>query len=686
MVVSGDIKEYKAPDYFIIYFSQDKFDEFRLAIADLDDITNLKETKHFFDEELNNILDIINLLLQFPRLNYDLSILEPKKIKQLNHLPHNIIFLPHYLLEEIIKGHILKEDRRSIFIIDDEVYSSISSHPRLSSERCYSFTEIMKVDLKEIWSNLNDYNNGLNDLIEFLPYPKSELIPLIHFSDQIDKVDKKIFDINESNIDEISEYRWKQQGYLDGMERLVEKLEKGIEITENIKNEIFNSALKKAKFPVTITLPGQPKKIDRVTNNNGVPKNEEQAIRLLGIHNAISTNGVHMPLDILNEECFIELNQLENHCKGNINSRYIWRSLRKLGKMLAEHLGPHGVTTINRASSINIFSDFPFGLAILPNTNAPICCHKAISYKPLTPLTRMLQLEMKNNGIILLNKDILIKVLIIECLAKNDRIRKASDVIWEQFRESINPKHFNVVYLNVENTEDFLKVIKKHSDTVILIISAHGGITKENNLTYIQIGEKDNWTPLGNDFNSPPVVLFSACHVSPRGAGTVSISDLFVRNGALTVLSTLVPVDVTKNGLLMIRLFLYLSMTLDGHYDFKNISEVWSFVVSTNAINEIVDSTKSLKNWSLTLRADKTFPMKDFQHQDSVGRLRYTHVYSDSLKVMREIAERDGVLSKFSNALRDDNCYPESIFYQFIGYPELIFIDSKLKLKIKNTP
>ena len=56
----------------------------------------------------------------------------------------------------------------------------------------------------------------------------------------------------------------------------------------------------------------------------------------------------------------------------------------------------------------------------------------------------------------------------------------------------------------------------------------------------------------------PPVVILSACYVAPRGSGAVSITDLLLREGAVAVLGTQVPVDVYHNAVLMTRFFYYI--------------------------------------------------------------------------------------------------------------------------------
>lgn len=52
------------------------------------------------------------------------------------------------------------------------------------------------------------------------------------------------------------------------------------------------------------------------------------------------------------------------------------------------------------------------------------------------------------------------------------------------------------------------------------------------------------------------------------------------------------------------------------------------------------------------------------------------NVYDRTIAILREIAEREGVLNKFDNVLKVENCFPESLFYQLIGNPEHVFINS----------
>lgn len=69
----------------------------------------------------------------------------------------------------------------------------------------------------------------------------------------------------------------------------------------------------------------------------------------------------------------------------------------------------------------------------------------------------------------------------------------------------------------------------------------------------------------GDHIQVSPVVLLSACHVSPRGLGASSVTDMLLRAGVKAILGTLIPVDVKRNALLTGRLFSYISEALAGN-------------------------------------------------------------------------------------------------------------------------
>jgi hypothetical protein len=78
-------------------------------------------------------------------------------------------------------------------------------------------------------------------------------------------------------------------------------------------------------------------------------------------------------------------------------------------------------------------------------------------------------------------------------------------------------------------------------------------------------------------------------HTSPRGGGVVNVADLLLRAGAVAVLSTLVPVDVTHNAQTMSRFFRYLAHAIADKSTPPGTSvlDVWHKVQALNVVVDI---------------------------------------------------------------------------------------------------
>jgi hypothetical protein len=151
------------------------------------------------------------------------------------------------------------------------------------------------------------------------------------------------------------------------------------------------------------------------------------------------------------------------------------------------------------------------------------------------------------------------------------------------------------------------------------------------------------------------------------------VTDLLLRQDALAVLGTQVPVDVFHNALLMGRFFLYIGETLARHEMHTNLLEVWHRTQTSNAVNDIANGSDSLRAWMTESVAATGRPIiQEFMLARSVDRLR--NVYSDTEKVLGEIADELGVGSKVRNWFRRPGYVPESLFYVFAGKPELIYL------------
>lgn len=353
--------------------------------------------------------------------------------------------------------------------------------------------------------------------------------------------------------------------------------------------------------------------------------------------------------------------------------------MRNIGKILEKSISVEKLWALNRANHITVFSDFPLGMAIFENTDSSIQCYKEISYRPLTPLTRSLQIEMSKRRQVYLGARC--KVVFAECVINDENnhfIRHCSDGITEILdRLSSNNETFEYVYKETLTVNELKQFVLENYDADILHISAHGFYNRELNMAGLMVGNEP-WLADDIDFQVPPIVILSACHVSPRGNGAVNVADMFMRAGAETVLGTFVPILAPRNSVLIVRLFTYIVEAQKGSSQYKTLSETWQGVVATNAINEIIASSPRLMEWFTGINSKGKNRFIDFTKERSVGRLHGPNIYSETINIVKEMLAEEGMQGKFSDILEQKNYFPESFFYQWIGFPENVFLYNEI--------
>lgn len=324
---------------------------------------------------------------------------------------------------------------------------------------------------------------------------------------------------------------------------------------------------------------------------------------------------------------------------------------------------------IQRASYLTVFSDFPLGLLTMPGDSAPLCARLPVTYRPLQPLTRMVQQQLSAPPAISLDRNI--KVLVAECIPVSDPVGRMSRQGWDIARETVASGSVTLTIVQAETlTLGALQqsVAEYHPD--ILVISAHG--TMAGNMAALVIGDAPH-LDLGLD-RMPPVVVLSACHVAPRGSGDVAITDLLLREGALAVLGTQVPVDVRRNAMLMVRFMVYLAKENTKPGQFSTILDVWHHVQMSNAVNDIIDGSLGLRAWATRTTINGQPVLVEFMSSRAAGRIRPPHVYEDTERVLGEIAEEQGQGDRVRNWFRRPGYVPESLFYIFAGRPDRIHL------------
>lgn len=127
---------------------------------------------------------------------------------------------------------------------------------------------------------------------------------------------------------------------------------------------------------------------------------EAKATRLMGLHRAIAQNAVYFEIRSSSDTLYKILDILEQQLKlpPGTNNPYVWRSLREIGKELLNLLGEEQIRILNRTRHICAFTEYPLGLAILPNQEVPLIVTHNVINIPIILLSRQLPIELSNSN------------------------------------------------------------------------------------------------------------------------------------------------------------------------------------------------------------------------------------------------------------------------------------------------
>lgn len=447
-------------------------------------------------------------------------------------------------------------------------------------------------------------------------------------------------------------------------------------------------------FPVALALPGVSSVYQRAAFEDSVRKRvshlppideedvwpltyferpdhliERNAIEFVVSHYATARGGAGLMLPSVPSEAFTILTQLERHFMGNAKPLAIRKLLDRLNKA-ASIWSEELLNMLAHARSITVFSNFPIGLLTAPGDSSPLCTRIPICYRPIIPLTRTVQKELESTPGVDLSSGY--KILVVECISREDPVGRVSRDAWALVKDTLAESNvpFSFGIREVSGIDELRQVIDDESPE-ILVISAHGARNPKN-LTGLVIGEEfcdgEGLGPL------PPVVILSACHVSPRGMGDLSIADLLIREGAIAVLGTQVPVDVYHNSLFMGRFFSYLAESALQRSDHQTLLELWQYVQTSNAVNDIIGGSEALRKWGLSATDSGLPVIQEFMMNRATGNLRHGHIYRDTEDVLGRIADDQGIGNKVRNWFRSPGYVPESLFYILIGRPERVLL------------
>lgn len=642
------------------------------------------DTMHLFDEEMYPTLDAIEFLLHMPRNVFDIYDIDEKLMNASHDTAHNIILLPDKLIELIPIINV------TMIVLTDNCTDDLKL-------KCKRFSPLIGIHfskdlnnslLKMLWEDLykhcklENYSEVKNIDVHFiLRDEKLKALPTLFLSRQFGDINnffERIY--NSKNLeDSIIQSHWH---YLTRLNTLISLGEQGVVTAEELSSkyeEQFDKEFKKIKVNTVITFPGIPKRQKKLSKNaDNLSDYERRIIRIIGVHRAIARNGILIELPVASEKLFQEYDQLEKSCETGTNNKFVWRSLNSLGKEFSRYLNGRQKWLLNFAQDITVFSDYPVGIVVMEGDGVPLQCYKDISYQPLTPLTRRLQQEILKKQQYYLGESC--KIAIAECIPNdkdNRLIYQAGEILHDSLKTmQTRSKSLEIVHKHISDIPTMLKFIKDNVDADILYISAHGHYDRSRNMAGIMIG--DQFWMASEGIHTPPIVILSACHTAPRGLGCLTIADMLLRDGALAVLGAFIPVNAQSNLILMLRFFTYIVEAQLNNKQYTTLSNAWSGVVATNAIHELTARSEKFNIWMHSKGKNGKVRIEDFQLYRCVGRLRRNHIYSDTITIIKEMLAEEGIEGKFDNILGQNDYFPESVFYQFLGSPENVFLYNEI--------
>lgn len=665
-----------------------------------------------FDSELVPILPAVWYALHLPATRIDavdVPVMTGIREQLQEKRRHLILPVPAFTLEHPLMLAALTQHGEPMLIIsDDDNFDAAASASRdgrfvLPPVRVRDLNETL---LRRHWQMIsNHWNADFPEGVELDVLPpdwsptiasNGSAVPLRRLLKAIGRRDATVrIRDQEPYVGATDLLQWR--AYLDAFSGMEEQ---GLTMAEaeRVADAELIEAGRRLKVPMTLGLPGVAPRYRRLVGRlaqeahsptpgeqradqpTRTPPRTEQSdppevLRLMVCHNAAGDNSVGIvSADLIPDAAFVALADLERYWMDSTRSRAGIKPATeaRLRARLDETMRPFWtdrmISVIRTASQIDAFTNFPIGLLRLPGHTAPLAALLPIAYRPINPLTRAFQLEFAPDHSIDFSGGM--RVLVVECIPDTDPVGVVSRKAWAfAARELTDPTRSVLVdIVDASDKTEVAYALASHRPDVV-ILSAHGVHDSDANMAGLAIGDE---VSMGDDLGPmPPVVILSACHSGPRGAGPVAVADLLLRAGARAVLSTLVPVGVHHNSTFMTRLLVYMSESIGGAEPHTTLMDLWHRVQTNSVVMDILYGNPKLLEWGHS-DFNGTSPIVEFMSGRSSGRLRPWHLYQDAEAVLLDIAEERGEKSAVEGWLRAPGYVPESMMYTIVGDPSAI--------------
>jgi len=384
------------------------------------------------------------------------------------------------------------------------------------------------------------------------------------------------------------------------------------------------------------------------------------------------------------------------------------RLYRRLAENMSELIDDKFLDFVKKDPySIKIISDIP--IEWIRVDDLPIMMKYNTSRISSTPGNLFLHSVTDFRGLLLSPED-LSEILVLRSYKKNDPIRnllvqsinhflkdvdltktameayKNNPQKRKEYHEEIGNKErvpeldVNITLVDVSSEKEIIEALNEFNGN-ILIFDGHGVHDEDTQIGSILLNDSkyDIWN-LKNKTRVPPIVILSACDTHPIDASHASTANGFLAAGALTVLGTVLPMDVMFAsifiGRLIMRIKSYIPTTVYGF----DTPIRWNNVISGLLRMNYMTETMRLLEENTSMSFDKHSHFR-------IGNEINMYINSNNPKWYERLIEMISeecsmTLSEVKDKISRYALFPESMKYVQLGNPEQILITNKDSLEI----
>lgn len=316
-------------------------------------------------------------------------------------------------------------------------------------------------------------------------------------------------------------------------------------------------------------------------------------------------------------------------------------------------------------STVVLFSDLPFEWALVDDW--PLCLTRPVSRIP-TGLSQWDALNAVLEAQITINARTPSKVLVLDLIAKDDKIRVHSDTFISASEELSQ----NYTYAKPANAAEFRDTIERLTPEIV-VLDSHGRYDQSKDEVWISLPDGpasvDQLLP---DTQVPPVWVLSACDTSVTGAMRGCFVRRLLYRGAVCVIASLALVDALTASIFVGRLLtaIFNPNQPDQH----------------RSLDQAIFSTQL----TTALLYDPLLPLIRKSAKDAALRRTLGNVLGDYLSwaaqtflevrqfrhaaawVLGESMARHGLTNTYVEAQQAGNVRPETLLFSAFGIPSRV--------------